>query len=236
MELRIRIGKKAIVTTLILAVILAAYNVLYFVIPYNRDLSNAAMWITYGVTTFLIVFSAVTVCIGIYDKELKSRVFGIPILYLGYGVLVAQFVIDTVITAVGSRFDVGAWVAAVVETLLLAFFFISLIARTAYKDTIKKIDEKEYKESFIRELRPELKLLVDSVNDGEVKTALNKLYETVLCTDPVSSKFVIEIEDEISEKIKVLKESVAAGDDVKSLNLIRETDLLVKERKLKLRG
>lgn len=138
MELRIRIGKKAIVTTLILAVILAAYNVLYFVIPYNRDLSNAAMWITYGVTTFLTAFSAVTVCIGIYDKELKSRVFGIPILYLGYGVLVAQFVIDTVITAVGSRFEVGAWVAAVVETLLLAFFFISLIARTAYKDTIKK--------------------------------------------------------------------------------------------------
>lgn len=236
MELRIRIGKKTIVTTLILAVILAAYNVLYFVIPYNRDLSNAAMWITYGVTTFLIVFSAVTVCIGIYDKELKSRVLGIPILYLGYGVLVAQFVIDIVITTVGSRFEVGAWVAAVVETLLLSFFFISLIARTAYKDTIKKIDEKEYKESFIRELRPELKLLVDSVNDGEVKTALNKLYETVLCTDPVSSKFVIEIEDEISEKIKVLKESVAAGDDVKSLNLIRETDLLVKERKLKLRG
>ena len=195
MELRIKIGKKAIVTTLILAVILAAYNVLYFVIPYNRDLSNAAMWITYGVTTFLIVFSAVTVCIGIYDKELKSRVLGIPILYLGYGVLVAQFVIDTVITSVGSRFEVGAWVAAVVETLLLAFFFISLIARTAYKDTIKKIDEKEYKESFIR-----------------------------------------EIEDEISEKIKALKESVAAGDDVKSLNLIRETDLLVKERKLKLRG
>ena len=223
MELRIKIGKKAIVTTLILA----AYNVLYFVIPYNRDLSNAAMWITYGVTTFLIVFSAVTVCIGIYDKELKSRVLGIPILYLGYGVLVAQFVIDTVITSVGSRFEV-------VETLLLAFFFISLIARTAYKDTIKKIDEKEYKESFIRELRPELKLLVDSVNDGKVKTALNKLYETVLCTDPVSS--IIEIEDEISEKIKALKESVAAGDDVKSLNLIRETDLLVKERKLKLRG
>ena len=185
---------------------------------------------------FLIAFSAVTVCIGIYDKELKSRVLGVPILYLGYGVLVAQFVIDIVITAVGSRFEIGAWVAVVIETLLLAFFFISLIARTAYKDTIKKIDEKEYKESFIRELRPELKLLVDSVNAGDVKTALNKLYETVLYTDPVSSKFVIEIEDEISEKIKALKESLTAGDDVKSLNLIRETDLLVKERKLKLRG
>lgn len=236
MEFRVKIGKKTIVTTLILAIIMAAYNVLYFVIPYNRDLSNAAIWITYGVTMFLIAFSAVTVCIGIYDKELKSRVLGVPILYLGYGVLVAQFVIDIVITAVGSRFEIGAWVAVVIETLLLAFFFISLIARTAYKDTIKKIDEKEYKESFILELRPELKLLVDSVNAGEVKTALNKLYETVLYTDPVSSKFVIEIEDEISEKIKALKESLTTGDDVKSLNLIRETDLLVKERKLKLRG
>ena len=83
---------------------------------------------------FLIAFSAVTVCIGIYDKELKSRVLGVPILYLGYGVLVAQFVINIVITAVGSRFEIGAWVAVVIETLLLAFFFISLIARTAYKD------------------------------------------------------------------------------------------------------
>lgn len=236
MELRIKVGKKAIVTTLILAVIMTAYNVLYFVIPYNRDLSNAAMWITYGVTMFLIAFSAVTVCIGIYDKETKSRVTGIPILYLGYGVLCAQFVIDIVVTATGSGFEVGAWVAAVIETLLLAFFFISLVARTAHKDTIKKIDAQEYKESYVRELRIELKSLVDSLNDGEVKTALNKLYETVLYTDPVSSKFVIEIEDEISEKIKALKESVAVADDVKSLNLIRETDLLVKERKLKLRG
>lgn len=236
MKLRVKIDKKTIVTTLLLAVILAAYNALYFAIPYNRDLSNAAIWITYGVTTFLIAFSAVTVCIGICDKELKSRVLGVPILYLGYGVLVAQFVVDIVITAVGSIFEIGAWFAAVIETLLLAFFFVSLIARTAYKDAIKKIDEKAYKESFIRELRPELKLLVDSVNAGEVKTALNKLYETVLYTDPVSSKFVIEIEDEISEKIKALKESLDAGDDVKSLNLIRETDLLVKERKLKLRG
>lgn len=236
MELRVKIGKKTIVTTLLLVVILAAYNVLYFAIPYNRDLSNAAIWITYGVTTFLIAFSAVTVCIGICDKELKSRVLGVPILYLGYGVLVAQFVVDIVITAVGSIFEIGALFAAVIETLLLAFFFVSFIARTAYKDAIKKIDEKAYKESFIRELRPELKLLVDSVNAGEVKTALNKLYETVLYTDPVSSEFAIEIEDEISEKIKALKESLDAGDDVKSLNLIRETDLLVKERKLKLRG
>lgn len=236
MELRVKIGKKTIVTTLLLAIILATYNVLYFAIPYNRDLSNAAIWITYGVTTFLIAFSAVTVCIGICDKKLKSRVLGVPILYLGYGVLVAQFVVDIVITAVGSIFEIGAWFAAAIETLLLAFFFVSLIARTAYKDAIKKIDEKAYKESFIRELRPELKLLVDSVNADEVKTALNKLYESVLYTDPVSSKFVIEIEDEISEKIRALKESLDAGDDVKSLNLIRETDLLVKERKFKLRG
>ena len=45
MEFRVKIGKKTIVTTLILAIIMAAYNVLYFVIPYNRDLSNAAIWI-----------------------------------------------------------------------------------------------------------------------------------------------------------------------------------------------
>lgn len=35
--------------------------ILYFVIPFNRDLSGVAFWISYGVTNFLILFNLLTV-------------------------------------------------------------------------------------------------------------------------------------------------------------------------------
>ena len=236
MELKVKVGKRGIVTALILLVILVVYNVLYFVIPFDRSHSNGAFWVSYGFTMFLILFMAVVVFLGIRDKEMKSRVFGVPIIYLGYSTLIAQFVIDAVIMSIGNFFEIKTWIPVVVETLLLGFFFISLIARTAYKDTIKKIDAQEYRESYIKELRVQLEVLVGLATDEEVKKELNKLFETVKYTDPVSNKEVVDIEDEISKKVEDLRSAIKDGKKAESLALIREIDSLVKERKLRARA
>ena len=106
MELKLKVGKRGIVTALILLILLAVYNVLFFVIPFDRSHSNGAFWVTYGVTTFLIVFMAVVVFIGFGSKELKSKVFGFPIVYLGYSTLITQLVIDMVVMGVGNFFEI----------------------------------------------------------------------------------------------------------------------------------
>lgn len=232
MELKIKVDKRGIVTGLILLILLIVYNCLYFIIPFNRDYSNGAFWVTYGFTTFLILFMGVVVFLGIGDKKLKSRVFGIPILYLGYSTLMCQFLIDGVVMGVGNFFAIKTWIPTIIEILLISFFFISLIVRTAYKDTIKKIDAQEYKESYIKQLRVDLGRLLAKADEEEVKIKLSKLYETVKYTDPVSNKAVVEIEDEISRQVSKLEEALLNGDKDNSLALIKQIVDLVNERKL----
>ena len=236
MELKIKVRKRAIVTSLILLVILAAYNILYFVIPFNRTLSQTSYWITYGCTTFVVLFMAVLVFIGIGDKNKKSRVFGLPILYLGFMAIIIQLIFDIIVMVIGNWLEFKSWITIVFETLFLSVFFISLIVRTAYKDTIKKIDKLSTKENFIRDLRVDLEVLSSGVENDLLKEPLNKLFEKVKYTDPVSSKNVFDIEDEILNKIITLRAEIQDNQIEKALKTIKAIDSLITERKLKMRG
>lgn len=236
MELKLRLTKRGIVTGLILLILLAVYNVLFFVIPFDRSHSNGAFWVSYGVTTFLILFMAVVVLIGFHDKDVKSRVFGVPIVYLGFSTLVTQFVFDGVVMGVGNFFEVWTWLAVVVEVLLVAFFFISLIARTAYKDTIKKIDAKEEKKAYIRDLRVQLDALVELNKIDAIKPELEKLAETVRYTDPVSSKESVDTEDQITVAFESLSKAVNSGDSEKAAVSIAKMNRLLNERKALLKN
>lgn len=236
MKLKITVGKRAIVTSLILLVILAAYNILYFVIPFNRTLSQTSYWITYGCTTFVVLFMGVLVFNGIGDKNKKSRVFGLPILYLGFMAIIIQLIFDIIVMVIGNWLEFKSWITIVFETLFLSVFFISLIVGTAYKDTIKKIDKLSTKENFIRDLRVDLEVLSSGVENDLLKEPLNKLFEKVKYTDPVSSKNVFDIEDEILNKIITLRAEIQDNQIEKALKTIKAIDSLITERKLKMRG
>lgn len=236
MEIKFIVNKRAVVTSLILAVVLAVYNVLYFVIPFNRTLSAGSYWTTYGVTIFLIFFMVVVVFIGIGDKKAKSRIFGVPIIRLGYSIVVTQFVIDIAVMTSGNWIEIPVWITVVIETLLLGAFFISLIKKTAYKDTIKKVDAKEYKEVYIRDLRIDLETVCNMVEEPTIKKQLEKLYETAKYTDPVSSREVVEIEDQISAKVEKLKKLIASENYQEVKIVANEIEGLLKERKLRARS
>lgn len=234
MELNIKIGKKGLITAAILLIALAVYNVLFFVIPFDRTHSSVSFWVTYGFTTFLVIFDAVIVFLGLKDKNIKSRIFGIPLLKLAYAAVVTQFVIDAVVMSVGNFFAIPAWAVTIVEVLLFAYVLIALIVRAAYKDHIAKIDSYENKESFIKELRIEVSSLIDATKDKELKKELENLSDLVRYTDPVSSKEVTEIEDEIIEQVSKLKNELNDGDNASVV--IKKIIQLIKERKNRLQA
>ncbi|MCR5333273.1 MAG: hypothetical protein K6E11_04605 [Bacilli bacterium] len=236
MELKLKVTKRGIVTGLILLILLAVYNVLFFVIPFNRSYSNGSFWVTYGVTSFLIVFMAVVVFIGFHDKDIKSRVFGVPIVYLGYSALLVQLIVDGAVMAVGNFFEIKIWIAIIVETLLLAFFFISLIARTAYKDTIKKVDAQKERKAYMQDLRVQLDTLVGTNSIEAIKPELEKLAETVRFADPVSSKASVDTEDQITVAFESLSKAVANGDVEKAQVSIAKMNRLLNERKALLKN
>lgn len=227
----INIGKKAGITLAIIGLIAVVYNVIFFVVPWNNGMSVAATWITYGCTWLALIFGGVVTAVAFNKKELKSRIFGIPVHCVGYTVLLLQLLIDGVVMGVGHWFEIAFWIPTIVEVLLFALATITVIVRAANRDFIESIDKKEVKEAYIKQLRIEVDSLVEANTIDAINADLVKLAETVRYTDPVSHKNVEDTEDQITVAFEELEKAVAEGDVAKAQSSIAKMNRLLNERK-----
>ena len=227
----INIGKKAGITLAIIAILAVVYNVIFFVVPWNNGMSVAATWITYGCTWLALIFGGVVTAVAFNKKELKSRIFGIPVHCVGYTVLLIQLLIDGVVMGVGHWYEIAFWIPTIVEVLLFALATIMVIARAANRDFIDSIDKKEVKEAYIRQLRVEVDSLVEANTLEALNADLTKLAETVRYTDPVSHKDVEDTEDQITVAFEELEKAVADGDVAKAQAALAKMNRLLNERK-----
>ena len=229
--MKINLKKRDMVTGIVLLIILTVYNILYFAIPFNRALSAKSFWITYVSTTLLVLLAFISIVFGLNDRKLKSRIFGIPIVFLCAFTFLAQFIVDCVVMIVGCFICIEWWVSTIIETLLYAFFLLSLISQKAYKSKIAEIDSRENKTLFIRKLRIQLETLLRDVRGTSIEYPVENLYECVRYTTPISNVETYEIEEEISEKVRQLKKYINDGNYVKAKKEIGIIVSLVKERK-----
>ena len=208
-----------------------------FIVPFNRELSNAAFWITYGCTWAALVFAGITVAIAFNKKELKSKIFGIPVHCVGYTVVILQLLIDGVVMGVGNWYEVKFWIPLIVEVILFGLAIIAVTIRNEYRNFIDKIDEKDVKKKeFIKELRVEVDSLVKSNRIEVLKPELEKLAETVRFTDPVSDNAVIDIEDQIVTEFESLQKAISDGDADKARTQVEKILNLLDERKARLKN
>ena len=227
----INISKKAGITLAIIAILAVVYNVIFFVVPWNNGMSIAATWITYGCTWLALIFGGVVTAVAFNKKELKSRIFGIPVHCVGYTVLLIQLLIDGVVMGVGHWYEIAFWIPTIVEVLLFALATIMVIVRAANRDFIDSIDKKGAKEAYIKQLRIEVDSLVEANTVDAINSDLVKLAETVRYTDPVSHKDVEDTEDQITVAFEELEKAVAEGDVAKSQSAIAKMNRLLNERK-----
>lgn len=226
------LSKRNLVSALILSIVLIAYNILFFVIPFNWNYSKVTYWISYAFTLFFIIAMYGVILLSINDKTLKSRVFGIPIVLTGFFVLLAQLIIDLLLMIIGNWVSIEYWITVLIEVMITASFFISIIAEKAYKEKIIAIDSKgNNNEAFIRELRKELERIKSDISDEQLEKDFEKLYEIVRYTIPVSTAKSYEIEEDISDKFSKLKNQLDNGDNGKAKITIAELISLLKERK-----
>ena len=229
--MKISFKRRDVITCAILLIILAVYNIFYFVIPFNRDFSVKSFWITYISTSLIVLMAFISIVLGLNDKKLKSRIFGIPIVFLCAFTLLAQFIVDCIVMIVGCFICIEWWVSTIMETLLFAFFLLSLISQKSYKSKIAEIDSRKNKTLFIKKLRIQLETLLRDVRGTSIEYPVENLYECVRYTTPISNVETYEIEEEISEKVRQLKKYINDGNYVKAKKEIGIIVSLVKERK-----
>lgn len=222
---------------LIIAILTVILNVLVFAIPFPKQ--YASFWISYAGAMIALLAQLYIAYLAFNGKEtLKSKIYGLPIIRIGYIYLAVQMVITIICAIVGSFVEMPYWIVLILEVVLIGLAAIGLITTDTYRNEIEKMEQSEpLTTKFIFDLRVETKVLSECYQDSKYGKILSDLYEEVKFSDPKSNDSLIDIEGKISEKIIELKNELKSNNDniydliIELINLIKERNIRCKASK-----
>lgn len=224
---------------LIIAIILVVYSVLVFVIPFTK--MNMATFVISYIASVIALLSQVYVAYIAFKGEdnLTSKVYGFPIIKLGYIYLGVQFALSILFYILGAFIDVPVWICIILYVLVLGLAAVGLITTSTYKEAIEEIEvKKEDNKVFIKELRRDTLVYSSKIKDQTTKDLFDKFLDIVRYSDPVSNENLKEIENEINSKYEEIKVLVShdnylvANKEIENLiDLVNRRNLMCKEFK-----
>ena len=211
-------------------IITAVYNVVVFVIPFNR---GGGFWTGYGFSMLAMFITAAVNFYAFDRKSLKSKVYGVPLISVVWRYLIIQLIVGVLqivldFIPIPYKYDIA------VNIVLLGACLIGLIIVETSKDEIARIDKKiKEKVFFIKSLQVDVENMLVKASDVTVKKALKDLSETIRYSDPMSSPQLAAIENKIQSKVVILSEAVENKDTDSIKTLCIELQQLFAERNRK---
>lgn len=207
----------------LLSILFFLLSIIAFEIP---TLKNGTFWIAY-----IFTIAAFVAQIVIWKKTLgqndalKSKLLGLSLIHISIVYLTVQIIAFVFFLAVPW---LPAWSAIVTCVVILCIFAVCMITEDIGRGEIERVEVKVQKKSFrIKTLRTNIEMLADKEKDFVTKTALNQLAEKIRFSDPMSCDELSELEEQIAQKIAMLK----TVDN--KLAAVKELDLLLTERNRK---
>ena len=221
-------NKKLSLAAVFIAIVV--YNVVVFVIPFNR---GGGFWSGYGFTMLAMLLAAAVGFYTLNREELKSKFYRMPLISVAWLYLIIQLIVGLIqmgLDFIPIPFQYGI----ALNTVLLGACLIGLITVEIGKGEIERIDEKiKGITFFIKSLHVDVECLVDKAADQSVKKVLKDLAETIRYSDPMSNPQLATIENKINVKVAVLAETVEKIDNNASNALCDELQQLFAERNRK---
>ena len=155
----------------------------------------------------------------------------IPLLRMGYTAIVVSVI-------VGLAFMVfpvfPAWIGAIVCLLVTGIFIIACVNACTVANVVSEINEKiKTKTAFIRMAVVETENIMARATTTEIKTEVEKVYDALRYSDPMSNPALDEAEKKIDNNLRRLEKAVTSNDSVSTLNTVAELLLAIKERNSK---
>lgn len=212
---------------IVLAVVLIVYNVVVFAAPINR---SAAFFLSWAFSLIAILAQVYVIHTAFYrGKGIKSKFYGWPIAKIGAVYLIIQIVFGLLFMAVGDR--VCLWIPLVLYVLLLGVSAIGFIASDTMRDEMNRQDEKHEGEViYMRTLYSKVISMSKTIQDSQVRTALEKFSEDLRFSDPVSSEALKDIESDLTACIDDLQQTIIESDYQNALTLIQKVKSILEER------
>lgn len=192
----------------LLAILLAVFSVIAFVIPFPK---NTVFWIAYLCGVFAILFQLYIFKSSFGKADARSRFYGFPIARLGIYYLVVQLIASVAEIAL-SKF-LPTWVVILINVLILAFALSGCITAETMRDEIAAQDVKLKKSvSSMRELQSLTASLVNQTSDAELKKSLQKVADEFRYSDPLTSDKTSALEEDMHSQIGDLQQALVDGD------------------------
>lgn len=212
---------------LIVAIVLAVFCAVAFVIPFAR---LAGFWVGYSFGAFAILLAGAVGVFAFNRPGMRSKVYGLPLGYLVWVYMLFQLALSLAQMAlpfIPVKYDI------LLNGIILAAFLIGAIGINAGKEEIERLDAKiQGKRAYLKSLQGELESLAARAGDAEQKKALAALAEAFRYSDPISPPQLAELENALAEKVGTLAQSLG-GDPKASLALCEDIKLSLAERNRK---
>jgi len=209
-------------------IVLVVYNVIVFVIPFDR---GGSFWTGYFFSMIAILLAAAVSVYAFDRKGLRKKVYGVPLIYVVFWFLVIQLALglfEMLLFFIPSHYLIA------LNIILLGAFLIGLITAVAGKEEIERSDENMKEKVFTsNQLQVDVECLMDKTTDNISKKALKDLSETIRYSDPMSSPQLAAIENKIQSKVVILSEAVENKDTDSIKTLCIELQQLFAERNRK---
>ena len=207
----------------VLAIAFVLFNVIAFAVPTAK---TATFWVAYVFTA--IAFASQIAIWNFAFKgtdTLKSKFLGIPLISVGITYLIVQIIAFAIFMV----FPIApSWIAIVVCALILGISAICLIGTETGREEVGRVEEKvEKKVFYIKSLQVDIEMLASAETDADTKVVLTKLAEKIRFSDPMSNEVLVDLETEITAKVKELKTAENKAE------IITVLDSLITERNKK---
>lgn len=210
------------------AIVVVIFHLLVFLIPKTEtQVQNKTFWVIYFAVMVSLIGQAV--CSYIYAKKetKEERFLYIPVVLISYIALLMSLLLS--LEALTIAF-LPTWFTVIVALLVLAFYALSVIRTMAAAEMVVEVEKKVSQQTnFIRTLTAQAKAL-DSNASAKIKSYTTKVYEALRYSDPVSTKEIADMDEQIRVAYQKLEEMVRNADET---SVQKETDIvcsLIKER------
>ncbi len=182
-----RITKRSLLTGIIVICLMMVYSLVFCLYGFFLRIENTfievnmpTLWVTYGITMLVFAIAFFTSVLAFERPDLRSRVFGIPIVLVGFGAMCIQGLVDLVVMllAIWIEFDANAWVFILIpESIFIVCVIIMIIIRQAYRGLIEVIDKQGLKTNFTTELLISIEMICKENEVPKLDKELTNLYE-----------------------------------------------------------
>ena len=199
---------------------LILYNVVTLLIPFEK---NANFWISFAFSNLAIIAQVIFGIISLKNSsKMRDKFYSIPTLKISGIYLITQLILSVFFMIFSG---IPYWINIIACVTVFEIALIILILVNLSKTTLQKIDDEiTIKTNFIQKLNIDINSLEREEENEITKNALRTLSEKVRFSDPVSSTYLLDIENNIDAKVK---EFITAEN---KLYIVNEIDNLLAKR------